>query len=253
MNEIHAPSVSDPVLAERLAVEAGQRLVELRGQGLTGADLRAAGDRAAHLFLTASLQKCRPADAVLSEEGADDLARLAADRVWIVDPLDGTREYAEPPRADWAVHVALWEKGELTAGAVSLPAIGVVHASTDPRPATSGPRDRLRLAVSRSRPPEFVSQLAEILDADLVPMGSAGVKAMSVLRGETDAYVHAGGQYEWDSAAPVVVARAAGLHTSRLDGTPLIYNQPNPWLPDLIICHDWARGPIEQGLALLPQ
>jgi 3'(2'), 5'-bisphosphate nucleotidase len=177
--------------------------------------------------------------------------RLIADRVWIVDPLDGTREFSELDRADWAVHVALWERGELVAGAVALPAehttlstaaIAAVPARAD------GP---LRLAVSRSRPPALVSELARRLDAELVAMGSAGVKAMSVVRGVTDAYVHGGGQYEWDSAAPVAVARAAGLHTSRLDGSPLRYNQPDPYLPDLVICRpelaDRLLAEIEQA------
>lgn len=243
--------LDDSHLASHLAVEAGRHLVDLRSQGLADAELRAAGDRASHVFLTTRLQELRPDDAVLSEEGTDDDARLTARRVWIVDPLDGTREYAEQGRSDWAVHVALWEGGDLTAGAVSLPAIDAVHSTTDPPVEALESNGRLRLAVSRSRPPEFVRQLADLVDADLVPMGSAGVKAMSVVRGETDAYVHAGGQYEWDSAAPVAVARAAGLCTSRLDGTPLVYNQRNPWLPDLIICRPHVLERLEQGLSRL--
>nr|WP_221634277.1 3'(2'),5'-bisphosphate nucleotidase CysQ [Nocardioides luti] len=219
-----------------MAEAAGGRLLEVRGEGLEGKELKDAGDLAAHDLLMRLLAEHRPDDAVLSEEGKDDKRRLDAKRVWIVDPLDGTREFSEPPRDDWAVHVALWEGGELTAGAVAQPALGetfntghppVVPPSTSPRP---------RIAVSRSRPPAFVHALAEELDAELVPMGSAGVKVLSVARDLTDAYVHAGGQYEWDSAAPVAVAAAAGLFTSRVDGSPLRYNQEDVYLPDLIVC-----------------
>jgi 3'(2'), 5'-bisphosphate nucleotidase len=178
----------------------------------------------------------RPDDAVLSEEARDDGRRLESSRVWIIDPLDGTREYSEPPRDDWAVHVALWADGDLIAGAVALPAVGATYdtaqASTLP-PATAA---RPRIAVSRTRPPAFVEELAAEIDAELVPMGSAGAKVIAVVRDVVDAYVHAGGQYEWDSAAPVVVARAAGLHTSRADGSPLAYNREDPLLPDLLVC-----------------
>ncbi|MBB6627069.1 3'(2'),5'-bisphosphate nucleotidase CysQ [Nocardioides sp. KIGAM211] len=229
-------ATDDHVLATWLAEAAGGRLLEVRGEGLEGKELKDAGDLAAHDLLMRLLAEHRPDDAVLSEEGKDDKRRLDAKRVWIVDPLDGTREFSEPPRDDWAVHVALWEGGELTAGAVAQPALGetfntghppVVPPSTSPRP---------RIAVSRSRPPAFVHALAEELDAELVPMGSAGVKVLSVARDLTDAYVHAGGQYEWDSAAPVAVAAAAGLFTSRVDGSPLRYNQEDVYLPDLIVC-----------------
>jgi 3'(2'), 5'-bisphosphate nucleotidase len=234
----------DAALARLLADEAGRLLLDVRAA--TGfadpAALRAAGDRASHELLTARLAELCPGDVVLSEEGADPAARLTADRVWIVDPLDGTREFAEEGRTDWAVHVALWSHGELVAGAVALPARGVTLATDEPPAAPArpdgpdGPDGPVRLAVSRSRPPAFVAALAAELGAELVPMGSAGMKVASVVLGEVDAYVHAGGQYEWDSAAPVAVARAAGLHTSRLDGSPLQYNQPDPLLPDLIVC-----------------
>jgi 3'(2'), 5'-bisphosphate nucleotidase len=178
---------------------------------------------------------------VLSEEGRDDPARLAADRVWIVDPLDGTREFGEAGRTDWAVHVALWERGALTAGAVALPAQGQVLATTAPpvRPPANGPAapgGPLRVVVSRTRPPAFLDRLSEEMSVTLVPLGSAGAKAAGVMLGEADAYIHAGGQYEWDSAAPVAVALAAGLHASRLDGSALRYNQPDPVLPDILIC-----------------
>lgn len=230
----------DHQAAVDLAEAAGTTLIELRrtlqADGVPGAEAKDQGDQASQSVLMRLLGEQFPEDAVLSEEGADSTARLSADRVWIIDPLDGTREFSEYERDDWAVHVALWERGELVAGAVALPARGVTYSTAGNRlaePRGSGP---IRLAVSRSRPPAFVNQLAEELGAELVPMGSAGVKAMSVVAGQADAYVHAGGQYEWDSAAPVTVARAAGLHTSRIDGSPLAYNSGHPWLPDLLVC-----------------
>jgi 3'(2'), 5'-bisphosphate nucleotidase len=244
-------ALDDHRLARALAEAAGEVLLALRAAdpGTDPGQLKADGDRQSHLFLMDQLAAVRPDDAVLSEEGKDDPVRLGADRVWIIDPLDGTREFGEVPRDDWAVHVALWERGDLVAGAVARPARGttlatdrvtgppgVGHLSAEGGAAAARPSDRLRLAVSRSRPPAFVARLAERLDAELVPMGSAGIKATAVVDGTVDAYVHAGGQYEWDSAAPVAVARAAGLHTSRIDGSPLEYNRPDPLLPDLLIC-----------------
>jgi 3'(2'), 5'-bisphosphate nucleotidase len=232
----------DHLLAAWLAETAGKRLLEVRTEGLEGKALKDAGDKAAHDLLMELVGRYRPDDAVLSEEGKDDKARLNADRVWIIDPLDGTREFSEPPREDWAVHVALWSKGDLIAGAVAQPAIGeTFHTGAAPQVPGLGGADhrkgeRIRIAVSRSRPPAFVEALAAELDAELVPMGSAGVKMISVVRDLTDAYVHAGGQYEWDSAAPVAVARAAGLFTSRVDGSPLEYNQDDVYLPDVIVC-----------------
>ncbi|QCC76573.1 3'(2'),5'-bisphosphate nucleotidase CysQ [Nocardioides daphniae] len=187
------------------------------------------------------LAEHRPDDRVLSEEASDDRVRLEADRVWIIDPLDGTREFSEPPRDDWAVHVALWEKGagekgDLTVGAVAQPALGETFNTAMPSVVPPRTSARPRIAVSRSRPPAFVEALAAELDAELVPMGSAGVKVMSVVRDVADAYVHAGGQYEWDNAAPVAVARAAGLFCSRVDGSELVYNKDDVQLPDLIVC-----------------
>ncbi len=299
----------DDRLAHDLATEAGQRLLYLRRRNGFGdaAALRSAGDRLSHEYLTAALASHRPSDAVLSEEGKDNPARLAASRVWIVDPLDGTREFGEAGRTDWAVHVALWQRvdlatwpgdapgepmpagwrGQLAAGAVALPADGQtfstlrtgsagafadrsgsafadrsgsagafadrrgsVPASADRRgsvPASADPvahrrsdeadgEAKVRLVVSRTRPPVFVRGLAAEIGADLIPLGSAGAKIISVLTGAADAYVHAGGQYEWDSAAPVAVAQAAGLHASRIDGRPLAYNQPDPRLPDILVC-----------------
>lgn len=231
-------NVSDSELARRMAASAGELLLSLRDNGaqMDPPGLRAAGDRRSHVYLTACLARHRPDDAVLSEEGIDDPSRLTAERVWIIDPLDGTREFAEIPRSDWAVHVALWERGELAAGAVARPALGDTLGTECPPVLSARRPGRIRLAVSRSRPPGFVSDLARLLDAELVAMGSAGIKASAVVDGRVDAYVHAGGQYEWDSAAPVAVARSAGLHTSRIDGSPLRYNQVDPLLPDLLIC-----------------
>jgi 3'(2'), 5'-bisphosphate nucleotidase len=226
--------MSDAELASSLATEAGEFLLAQRAEGSRSPEeLRTSGDAGAQELLARRLREERPDDAVLSEEAKDGPERLTASRVWIIDPLDGTREYGEG-RADWAVHVALWVDGELAAGAVAIPAEGLTLDTVNPLPRPE-PAARLRLAVSRSRPPAFVAALAEALDAELVPMGSAGVKATAVLRGQVDAYVHAGGQYEWDSAAPVAVARAAGLHTSRVDGSPLVYNRPDPMLPDLVV------------------
>ncbi len=240
-----APMPDDHMLARDLADAAGQRLVALRqarGDG-DAATLRRDGDQQSHQFLAGQLARMRPGDAVLSEEGRDDRSRLSARRVWIVDPLDGTREFGEPGRTDWAVHVALWEDGELTAGAVALPAQGRVLSTAayrdhaGPGVAAAGEAGgRLRLLVSRSRPPAVAVALADLLDADLVPLGSAGAKAAAVICGQADAYVHTGGQYEWDSAAPVAVARAAGLHASRIDGSKLAYNQEDTLLPDILVC-----------------
>jgi 3'(2'), 5'-bisphosphate nucleotidase len=231
---------ADHAIAHRLATEAGDLLVALRArltaEGEAPAALKAEGDRQAHELLMAGLAAAAPDDAVLSEEGKDDHARLSATRVWIVDPLDGTREFSEVPRTDWAVHVALVEGGTPIAGAVALPAQGVTLSTEAPpalSPAVDGPP---RLVVSRTRPPAAAQQLADALDGVLVEMGSAGAKAMAVVQGDVDIYAHSGGQYEWDSCAPVAVAAAAGLHTSRLDGSPLVYNQADVYLPDLLIC-----------------
>ncbi len=231
-----ASAADDHALASWLATVAGQRLTEVRTEGLTGRELKDAGDRISHELLMELLALHRPDDAVLSEEGTDDAVRLSAKRVWIVDPLDGTREFSEPPRDDWAVHVALWADGELVAGAVAQPGLDTTFDTGAPPSLPASSTDRPRIAVSRTRPPDFVAALAERLGADLVPMGSAGAKVISVVRDVTDAYVHAGGQYEWDSAAPVAVARSAGLFTARIDGSPLVYNRPDPLLPDLIVC-----------------
>ncbi len=229
--------MNDHQLAARLATEAGTLLLGVRSElsEATAAERKAQGDKRSHEFLMAQLAASRPEDAVLSEEGVDNPVRLTAERVWIVDPLDGTREFSELDRDDWAVHVALWERGELVAGAVALPGQGVTLATPGvsvPPAHTGAPR----ILVSRTRPPAVAMQVRDALGADLVEMGSAGAKVAAVVQGRAEVYVHAGGQYEWDSAAPVAVARAAGLHTSRVDGSPLRYNQSDPLLPDVVVC-----------------
>lgn len=243
--------LSDADLAAKLATEAGQVLLGIRADRADAepAVLRDAGDMGAQEFLAAALAAARPADSVLSEEAADDLARLQAQRVWIIDPLDGTREYSEAGRTDWAVHVALWASGALVAGAVALPALGLTLSTGQPPTLAAAHDGPIRLIVSRTRPPAVVATIADKLDGVLVPMGSAGAKAMAVVRGEADAYVHSGGQYEWDSAAPVAVALAAGLHATRIDGSPLIYNNANPYLPDLVICRPELAASILEIIA----
>ncbi|WP_228983684.1 inositol monophosphatase family protein [Streptomyces sp. DH12] len=228
----------DHRLAHRLAEEAGELLLKVRAESgfADPAALKAAGDRLSHEFLAAALAAERPGDAVLSEEGKADAARLTAERVWIVDPLDGTREFSESGREDWAVHVALWAGGRLAAGAVALPARGVTLSTGTPPPPPDSPVDRLPVLGSRSRPPAFLAEVAGRIGAELVGMGSAGAKTAAVILGDARAYLHAGGQYEWDSAAPAAVALAAGLHVSRLDGTPPVYNRADPYLPDLLVC-----------------
>lgn len=230
--------MDDHRLAADLATQAGVLLLDVRAElaGADAAERKAAGDRRSHEFLLDALTAARPGDAVLSEEGADDPVRLRSERVWIVDPLDGTREFSELDRDDWAVHVALWQGGDLVAGAVALPARRVTLSTFTAPPRRPEPPSKPRVVVSRTRPPAIALQVRDLLDGTLVPMGSAGAKVAAVVTGEADVYVHAGGQYEWDSAAPVAVARAAGLHCSRLDGSALRYNRPDPLLPDLVVC-----------------
>ncbi len=228
----------DGLLAASVATAAGRVLLQVRDELATAdpAVLRTAGDRRSHEYIVGALQNARPNDLILSEEAPDDPARVSAERVWIVDPLDGTREFGEPGRSDWAVHVALSWRGGAACAAVALPALDLTMAS---HPAVAAPPRRtgtLRLVVSRTRAPAMIQALAEELGADVLPMGSAGAKAGAVLRGDADAYVHAGGQYEWDVAAPAIVASAAGFHASRLDGSSLRFNKPEPWSPDLLVC-----------------
>lgn len=231
---------SDAQLAVRLARDAGRRLLDLRARMFAAEapiwDVKDAGDSVSQQYLAQELALHRPDDAVLSEEGVEDHRRFETDRVWIIDPLDGTREFSEQGRSDWAVHVALWTSDGFAAGAVSLPAIDRVF-STDPAESVpDSTRERPRMVTSRTRAPYAAVLVAEGLGADAGRLGSAGAKAMSILLGETDVYVHDGGMYQWDSAAPAAVALAAGLHASRLDGSPLVYNHRDPWLPDLIVC-----------------
>jgi 3'(2'), 5'-bisphosphate nucleotidase len=245
-------AADDAALAGSIARDAGELLLGLRRSGRHGTDLKSAGDAQSNTLILDALAAHRPGDAVLSEEAVDDPARLDADRVWIVDPLDGTREFGLPDRTDWAVHVALWERGhQITAAAVALPAVPALYATTDSPPPPRSPTD-LRppiILVSDSRPPEFAPAVAEAVGGEIRPMGSAGAKAMAVYRGDADAYVHAGGQWEWDSAAPVGVLLAGGFHASRIDGTPLRYNQAHPYVPDLLICRRDLADPLLAALA----
>ena len=226
---------SDEQLAERLATAAGAILLDLRGQGgLEGKALGKAGDEQANAMLCREIRAERPGDALLSEEEKDNAARCRQSRVWIVDPLDGTREYGEG-RDDWAVHVALAVDGVATVGAVALPGLGITLTSGAPLPLQPA-NQPLKMLVSRTRPAAEAVFVAERIGADLLAMGSAGAKAMAVVRGEADIYLHTGGQYEWDNCAPVAVAQAAGLHVSRVDGSPIRYNNADTYLPDLLIC-----------------
>jgi 3'(2'), 5'-bisphosphate nucleotidase len=225
---------TDEQLAERLAKAAGAILLALRAEGLEGKALGQAGDEAANAMLCRELRAARPDDAILSEEEKDSAARLAFSRVWIIDPLDGTREYGEG-RDDWAVHVALAVDGVARVGAVALPALGITLTSGAPMPLQPA-NQPLKMLVSRTRPAAEAVFVAERIGAELLAMGSAGAKAMAVVRGEADVYLHTGGQYEWDNCAPVAVAQAAGLHVSRVDGSAIQYNNADTYLPDLLIC-----------------
>lgn len=228
--------MTDAELAAKLAQDAGALLLKLRDEsGLTSKELGDAGDKAANELLVAALRELRPDDGLLSEECKDTKDRLNKDRVWIIDPVDGTREYGEG-RNDWAVHVALAIDGQASAGAVALPALNLTLRSDLPINLPVR-QDKLHMVVSRSRPAQEAVAIAEILDAELIPMGSAGAKAMAVVRGEADIYLHSGGQYEWDNCAPVAVAQAHDLHCCRIDGSSLCYNQKDTYLPDLLICH----------------
>ncbi len=246
----------DHRLAAELATQAGRLLVELRRRlvdsGAPTLALRAEGDRRSHRFLADRLAAARPCDAVLSEEAYDDGTRLGADRVWIIDPLDGTREFSEPPRPDWAVHVALVASERPVAGAVALPAAGLTLSTLEPPEPLPVSGGRPRLVMSRARAPVPALLVAQALGADLLLMGSAGAKAMAVVRGRADIYLHSGGQKEWDSCAPVAVAEAAGCFTSRLDGSELRYNQPDVYLPDLLICRPELAGAVLAVLGAEP-
>lgn len=226
---------NDAELAAHLAEGAGKLLLQLRGSGLLSLKaLGEAGDQTANQYLIHALAEQRPDDGLLSEESKDTEERLSKSRVWIIDPVDGTREYGEG-RTDWAVHVALAVDGVPVIGAVALPGLNLVLRTDQPQPVAPTPV-KLRMVVSRTRPAAEAVAVAKALGAELIPMGSAGAKAMAVVRGKADIYLHTGGQYEWDSCAPAAVAAAYGLHVSRVDGGPLIYNQADVYMPDLLIC-----------------
>jgi len=227
-------------------------LVELRddlvAEGIHYWDLKDEGDVAGHRYIMSALTAARPDDVILSEEAADNRKRLSAERVWIIDPIDGTNEFAEHPRHDWAIHIALWESGELTAASVALPTLGITFDANPAAVVPPSTRAKPLLVTSRSRNPYCAVMVANALGCDVVRLGSAGAKAMAVVMGEADIYVHDGGMYQWDSAAPSAVAKAAGLHVSRIDGSPLKYNQESLWLPDFLVCRTEFAEPALSAL-----
>lgn len=242
---------TDAAVAAMVAAEAGELLLAVREEvGFYDSyDLGDAGDRRANVLILKRLAELRPGDAVLSEEATDDRSRVHADRVWIVDPVDGTREFSMAGHADWAVHIALWQRngtpeGSITDAAVALPAVGEVYRTDTVQPPPPRREGPIRITASTYRPPAVLWWLREHLDVEVVRIGSAGAKAMAVVRGDVDAYIHAGGQWEWDSAAPAGVVQAAGLHASRLGGAPLIYNRLDPYLPDLLMCRMELAGTL---------
>jgi 3'(2'), 5'-bisphosphate nucleotidase len=245
-------SETDQQLASRVATEAGTMLVELRdelvAEGIHYWDLKDEGDVAGHRYIMSALTSARPDDVILSEEAADNRRRLNAERVWIIDPIDGTNEFAEHPRHDWAIHIALWEAGELTAASVALPTLGVTFDASPAAVVPPSTRARPLLVTSRSRNPYCAVMVANALGCDVARLGSAGAKAMAIVMGEADIYVHDGGMYQWDSAAPSAVAKAAGLHVSRIDGSPLEYNKESLWLPDFLVCRTELAEPALNAL-----
>jgi 3'(2'), 5'-bisphosphate nucleotidase len=245
-------SETDQQLASRVATEAGAMLVELRdelvAEGIHYWDLKDEGDVAGHRYIMSALTAARPDDVILSEEAADNRRRLNAERVWIIDPIDGTNEFAEHPRHDWAIHIALWEAGELTAASVALPTLGVTFDASPAAVVPPSTRAKPLLVTSRSRNPYCAVMVANALGCDVARLGSAGAKAMAIVMGEADIYVHDGGMYQWDSAAPSAVAKAAGLHVSRIDGSPLEYNKESLWLPDFLVCRSELAEPALKAL-----
>lgn len=245
-------SETDQQLASRVATEAGVMLVDLRdelvAEGVHYWDLKDEGDVAGHRYIVSALTAARPDDVILSEEAADNRKRLSADRVWIIDPIDGTNEFAEHPRHDWAIHIALWESGELTAASVALPTLGITFDASPAAVVPPSTREKPLLVTSRSRNPYCAVMVANALGCDVARLGSAGAKAMAIVMGEADIYVHDGGMYQWDSAAPSAVAKAAGLHVSRIDGSELKYNQESLWLPDFLVCRVELAGPALKAL-----
>jgi len=245
-------SETDQQLASRVATEAGAMLVELRdelvAEGIHYWDLKDEGDVAGHRYIMSALTAARPDDVILSEEAADNRRRLNAERVWIIDPIDGTNEFAEHPRHDWAIHIALWESGEITAASVALPTLGITFDASPAAVVPPSTREKPLLVTSRSRNPYCAVMVANALGCDVARLGSAGAKAMAIVMGEADIYVHDGGMYQWDSAAPSAVAKAAGLHVSRTDGSPLKYNQESLWLPDFLVCRTELAEPALSAL-----
>ena len=245
-------SETDQQLASRVATEAGAMLVELRddlvAEGIHYWDLKDEGDVAGHRYIMSALMAARPDDVILSEEAADNRRRLNAERVWIIDPIDGTNEFAEHPRHDWAIHIALWESGEITAASVALPTLGITFDASPAAVVPPSTREKPLLVTSRSRNPYCAVMVANALGCDVARLGSAGAKAMAIVMGEADIYVHDGGMYQWDSAAPSAVAKAAGLHVSRIDGSPLKYNQESLWLPDFLVCRTELAEPALSAL-----
>ena len=245
-------SETDQQLASRVATEAGVMLVNLRdelvAEGIHYWDLKDEGDIAGHRYIMSALTVARPDDVILSEEAADNRKRLNAERVWIIDPIDGTNEFAEHPRHDWAIHIALWESGELTAASVALPTLGITFDASPAAVVPPSTREKPLLVTSRSRNPYCAVMVANALGCDVARLGSAGAKAMAIVMGEADIYVHDGGMYQWDSAAPSAVAKAAGLHVSRIDGSPLKYNQESLWLPDFLVCRIELAEPALKAL-----
>ena len=245
-------SETDQQLASRVATEAGVMLVNLRdelvAEGIHYWDLKDEGDIAGHRYIMSALTVARPDDVILSEEAADNRKRLSAERVWIIDPIDGTNEFAEHPRHDWAIHIALWESGELTAASVALPTLGITFDASPAAVVPPSTREKPLLVTSRSRNPYCAAMVANALGCDVARLGSAGAKAMAIVMGEADIYVHDGGMYQWDSAAPAAVAKAAGLHVSRIDGSELKYNQESLWLPDFLVCRIELAEPALKAL-----
>jgi len=243
--------IDDHQLAGLAAQVTGEVLAELRREAFRDGwmiwEVRDEGDRRAHDRLVEELGSARPDDVVLSEEGVDDARRLDAERVWIVDPLDGTVDYSSPYSDDYAVHVALVVNGVPTAAAVSLPALGRLYGTaTSPRPADPL-RDRPVVIASRAQA-HWGQALAEELGGDAVTAGSAGVKAMAVVAGEADVYIHPTGLYEWDVCAPAAVARAAGLFVSGIDGSELEFNRARPVVPGLVVCRPELASAVLEAL-----
>lgn len=243
-------AMSDLELARHLAERTGEILLAVRSDVGYGDywDLQDAGDQAAQDFLDRELNRWRPDDAILSEEAPDDLARLSAERVWIIDPVDGTSAFARRGSTEWAVHIALWEAGELVAGVVSRPATGEVFDSESARLQPLHHPDQLRITCSRSRATNFVKQVCAEVGATVVDMSSAGIKTLAVVTGEVDAYLHTGGQYQWDNAAPVAVALGAGLIATRVDGSPIVYNERSRSIDDLLICRPEVEDDLRRAI-----